>query len=291
MFESLALVILLFLSAYFFLQTQHFSSKSDNESIILIVVISSFLLFRNNFVFANVGERQQKKIVYLASLDWPPYNGKGLIDGGANTLVAKMAFAAMGYELVVDFYPWQRAVEFAKMDSKYSGYFPEYYSKEIETDFIFSNAMGEGPLGFAERKDNKITWNSLSDLRPYTIGIVQGYVNTEKFDEMVKAKILKVDPVLDDLANLKKISLKRIPLAVIDKYVFNYLVNENLSTSSEFSKLQFNAKILENKKIFICFSRSKRESKGWVNIFNEGLKKINYQKIMEDYFKKIHFPQ
>jgi polar amino acid transport system substrate-binding protein len=112
------------------------------------------------------------KVVYLTSLDWPPYSGKTLQEKGASVAVAKAAFKAMGYELKVDFFPWSRAVAFAKDgDSKYSGYFPEYHSEDTAKDFTYSDAMGSGPLGFAERKDKSISWTELNDLTAYRIGV------------------------------------------------------------------------------------------------------------------------
>ena len=97
------------------------------------------------------------KTVYLTSLDWPPYSSKALDQQGASVAVAKEAFKAMGYQLKVDFFPWSRSVALAKdSGSKYSGYFPEYYSDDTAKDFVYSDAMGSGPLGFAERKDNSI---------------------------------------------------------------------------------------------------------------------------------------
>ncbi|WP_274053276.1 hypothetical protein [Thalassomonas haliotis] len=88
--------------------------------------------------------------VYLASLSWPPYAREQLKQQGASVAVARAAFKAMGHELVVDFYPWSRAVKLAAdPNAKYAGYFPEYrYATSL---FEFSDAMGQGPLGLMEK--------------------------------------------------------------------------------------------------------------------------------------------
>ncbi|WP_230425637.1 hypothetical protein [Spartinivicinus ruber] len=80
--------------------------------------------------------------VYLTSLDWPPYTGKKLKQQGASVAVAKAVFKAAGYDLVVEFYPWKRAVDLAKDDPKYAGYFPEYYAAELAQNFTFSEPIG-----------------------------------------------------------------------------------------------------------------------------------------------------
>ncbi len=52
--------------------------------------------------------------VKLTSLDWPPYTSEALKEKGASAAVAKAAFAAVGYDLTIEFYPWKRVVVFSK---------------------------------------------------------------------------------------------------------------------------------------------------------------------------------
>jgi polar amino acid transport system substrate-binding protein len=220
------------------------------------------------------------KVVELTSLDWPPYSGKSLKEQGASVAVAKAAFKAMGYELKVSFYPWNRAVALAKdTSSSVAGYFPEYYSDDIAKEFTFSGPMGTGPLGFAERKDKPVSWSTLDDLKAYSIGVVQGYVNTAKFDAMVASKALKSSTTISDVNNLKKLAAGRIDLAVVDKNVMNFLLKTDKQLSSSAGKLQFNSTLLEDKKLYICFKNT-AEGKKLADIYNQGLKKIDIQAIM-----------
>lgn len=222
--------------------------------------------------------------VVLTSLDWPPYTGTELKDQGASVVVAKAAFAAMGYELVVEFYPWKRAVQLAKVDPKYDGYFPEYYAEELKAEFILSEPMGSGPLGFAELKAAPLEWQTLDDLATKTIGVVSGYVNTTEFDARVEKGTLKTDTTINDLSNLQKLNGKRIDLAVIDQNVMAYLLNTTPSLQKIKQNFQFNATILEDKKLYICFKQGPRGEQ-LNKIFNEGIKKVDVDAIMADYFK------
>jgi polar amino acid transport system substrate-binding protein len=228
-----------------------------------------------------------EKEVRLTSLEWPPYSGQQLDQQGASIVVAKAAFMAMGYDLQVDFYPWARAVNLAKSNPKYDGYFPEYFDSSIENNFIFSNPIGTGPLGFAERKADPVNWSNLNDLKKHPIATVRGYVNTAEFDAMAENGEINVDPAVDDLTNLKKLSKKRVDLVVIDKFVMDYLLNTEAELKSSKGQLQFNKKLLEDKKLFICFKKgAKGESLS--KIFNKGLEKINVEALMQDYFKMIN---
>lgn len=241
------------------------------------------ILLTLSLVFFSSLSLSAGKVVHLTSLDWPPYSGKALTEQGASVAVAKAAFKAMGYELKVSFYPWSRAVALAKDDgSKYSGYFPEYFSDDTAKDFIYSEAMGSGPLGFAERKDNSIAWSELNDLKSKKIGIVQDYINTTEFDAMVAQKTLKTSTTTSDTKNLLKLVNGRIDLAVIDKNVMNYLFKTEKSLAKKSTDAQFNANLLEDKKLFICFKKN-AQGEELSKIYNQGLKKIDIAAIMQQY--------
>ena len=221
--------------------------------------------------------------VYLTSLAWPPYSDASLPDNGASIAVAKAAFKAMGHELEVDFFPWTRAVKLAeKPDSKYAGYFPEYF---YESDvFSFSEPMGEGPLGFVESIAKPINWSNYDDLKQYSIGVVQDYVNTEELDKRIASGEIKAPTVTSDDKNLLKVAAGRVDAAVIDANVFNYLVNNNQSVAKVADKLQMNSKLMVKKKLYVAFKNTP-EGKRWLDIFNQGLEKVDVESIMANYFE------
>lgn len=227
------------------------------------------------------------KVVRLTSLDWPPYTGKSLPQQGASVVVAKKAFEAMGYTLEVDFYPWSRTVYLAKQpDSNYIGYFPEYYAEELEKEFYFSDSMGTGPLGLAQLKSKPVTWSEMADLTQYKIGVVKDYVNTAEFDKMVADGKIDVEPVASDTLNLRKLAAGRIDAVVLDSNVMNYWLVNDASLQPHKDKIEFNAKPLENKQLYVCFKKTP-EGKRLQEIFNEGLTKIDVDQIMADYMSGL----
>ncbi|MFO7787736.1 MAG: transporter substrate-binding domain-containing protein [Halospina sp.] len=226
----------------------------------------------------------QAETVQLTSLEWPPYTGSELPQQGASMAVVEAAFDAMGHDLEVQFLPWQRAVDQAKENTAIAGYFPEYYAESLEEDFIFSDRIGTGPLGLVERTDNPIEWSNLGDLTDHTIGTVSGYVNTAEFDAMAEGGEIDVQPVTDDATNLRKVAGGRIPLAVVDSNVFDYLVSDELSNLK--SDLQMNDKLLEQKDLYVAFARNDKGERT-AEILNEGLEKIDQEKIMKDALKRI----
>lgn len=223
----------------------------------------------------NAGAMAADKVIRLTSLEWPPYSGAAVEQQGASVAVVRAAAEAMGYTLEVKFLPWNRAVATAQdAKSGFVGYFPEYHSAQVATDFLLSDPIGSGPLGFVESSAAAVSWSSLADLAGKPIGTVDGYVNTEEFDAKAAAGELKVDVASDDLTNVRKVAAGRIPLAVIDKNVLNYMLATDASLASAKGKVQFNAKLLEDKKLFIAFQRSPAGDEA-AKVINEGLKKID----------------
>ncbi|WP_409526148.1 substrate-binding periplasmic protein [Nitrincola sp. MINF-07-Sa-05] len=215
--------------------------------------------------------------IYLTSLDWPPYSGAELSSQGASVAVAKAAFEAMGHTLVVEFYPWSRAVNMATNNDKYLGYFPEYLYDSDE--FLFSNPMGVGPLGFVENATKPIAWNNMSDITAFSIGVVQGYVNTEDLDAMIADGSIKAQAVTSDAQNVLKVAAGHIDMAVIDSNVLDYLLKNDPQVSATADKVRMNDKLLVDKELFMAFKNNANGQK-WLDVFNEGLTKIDVEAIM-----------
>ena len=217
-------------------------------------------------------------VVTMTSLEWPPYSGEQLDGQGMSAAIARAAFAAMGYELRVQYYPWKRAVALARTDPSVAGYFPEYFDPAIETSFYFSHAIGTSPLGLMEHVDAPVTWQSLEDLTGMTIGTVAGYVNTMDFDTLVKQGKINGDPVVDDASNMDKLARKRLKLAVIDCNVLHYL--QMTRKKSGDAALQCNPKLLATRYLHLCFHKDARGEQ-LVRIFNEGLERIDLKAILD----------
>ncbi len=224
--------------------------------------------------------RAQVNVVYMTSLTWPPYTGEDLNQQGGSIAVAKAAFKVMDYDLVVDFFPWSRAVRLGlEPSTKYLGVFPEYYSAQINQNCFLSNAIGSGPLGFAQLKAKPVLWQSLGDIAKLaSVGVVQDYVNSKSFDAKVAKGEINVDIAISDVMNLKKLGAGRTSLVVIDEYVMNFILNNDPFFKRLKNKIEFNEKILEDKKLFLCFKRTDR-AKEVRDVFNLGLQRINIEKV------------
>ncbi|MEH8227004.1 substrate-binding periplasmic protein [Aeromonas veronii] len=220
--------------------------------------------------------------VRLTTLEWPPYTSQSLPDGGLTGHIVKRAFAEAGLEVTFDFYPWQRAVRLAADPTQpYSGYFPEYLSDTLPTLWRSSASVGDSVLGMAQRSGPPIPWQQLTDLAPYRIGVVEGYVNTREFDALMASKRLNTAAVDADLLNLRKLQRDRLDLAVIDRDVFHWLINHDRKLSS--AGLQFHPKILEHKSLHIMFRPDQQALQQRVA---KAIARLDIAKLSEDYQRR-----
>lgn len=225
-----------------------------------------------------------EETVTLASLDWEPYIGEKLPNNGYVAQIAVEAFKTQGFKVKIDYLPWARAVAMST-SGEYDGLFPEYYDETRKGDFVFSDSFKGGPLGFMKRKSSNITFKKLEDLKQYTIGTVRGYVNTTEFDS---AKYLKKEEVVDDETNIKKLNGNRIDLIVIDKYVAYYIISTKFPKYRE--ELEFMTPALEEKPLYIAFSKKAKDYDKKLKAFNAGLKEIQKNgtlaKILKEFEEK-----
>ncbi|MBF4436921.1 ABC transporter, partial [Vibrio anguillarum] len=77
----------------------------------------------------------------------------------------------------------------------------------------------------------------------------------------------------------------RISLAVIDSNVFQYLLENTPAIDPIKANLQMNSQLLVEKSLHVAFTNNP-EGERWKNILNDGLSRIDVEKIMADYLSK-----
>lgn len=213
----------------------------------------------------------QAQTVTVATLDWPPYVGADLKGKGFNAEIITEAFKRVGHTVKIEFMEWDNAIAKASQ-GKCDAVFPEYYSKDREKDFIYSNFFSNSLLVFYKPKGAKVNYTSpknLKDLAPYKIGVVKGYINTEEFDKAAYLKKVEAD---SDEANLKKLANKELDLIVIDKLVAQHIIKRDMPGAA--SQLEALNPPLVIHPLFVIFPKKNPQSKKLCDDFNKGLEMI-----------------
>ncbi len=217
----------------------------------------------------------------VTSLDWPPFTGKSLPEGGAGTVVLREALKAEGIELEIEFVPWTRAIQLAKEPS-YVGYYPAWPEDVIE-GFVKTDSIFKSPVGFAESVAKPLSWEKLEDLKGKKIGTVQDYGNTPEFNALVKNGTILTEVVSDDATNVKKVLGGRIDGAFIDLNNLDWFLKKEIKEAQ--GKVQANKKTIGDKDLVLALNTKSKVSNAQ-EILKKGLSKIDVQKILKDYFEK-----
>jgi polar amino acid transport system substrate-binding protein len=216
----------------------------------------------------------------IASLDWKPFTGESLPEGGIGIVILRAALRAEGIDLIVEFYPWTRAIQKAR-DPAYAGLYP-VWDEEI-VGFIKSPALFKSPVGFVEPRNRPLVWSKLEDLKGRTIGVVQDYGNTLEFTALVKSGVIKTEVVVSDILNIKKVAAGRIDGAFIDLNNLSYLLKNDVKDVAQ--KVQANPRVIDTKDLFFAIN-TKFKNKDAFSILQRGISKIHPDKIINDYKKK-----
>jgi len=228
--------------------------------------------------------------VRLVSCEYPPYYGKDLKNHGFITEIVVQAFKRSAYEVQVEFLPWARALKLAKA-GKCDGIFTIWYRKDREEWILFSDPLPPNFVGFYKRKGRDISFRTLEDLKPYSIGIVRGYYNPPEFK---KASYLRKEEATTDEQNLRKLAMRRVDLALTDRLLAKYTIQTKLPDHADV--LEWLDPPLETVTQHVGFPKRAAGHRKTCEAFNRGLKLARedgtIRKIMDKHgFADVAFPE
>jgi polar amino acid transport system substrate-binding protein len=229
--------------------------------------------------------RAQAPSLRLASLEWLPYAGRALPQGGLSAAVATTVAARIGYAVDVDYLPWKRAMQ-AGSGPGFAGYFPAYQTAERARQCYFSAPIGRSTIGLAVRAAQPLHWRTLDDLAGDKLGVVLGYSNGEKIDAMVRQGKLSVDHSASDTVNLRKLLAGRVNAVVIDRAVLRYLLASDPDLKARRGQLAFEDRVLAELSLHVCFQRTAPGQK-LQQSFDAALRATDIGKIENQYFERL----
>ncbi|WP_317204299.1 transporter substrate-binding domain-containing protein [Janthinobacterium sp.] len=230
-------------------------------------------------VFTSVLQAQEVWLV--TTLEWPPFSGKNLPEGGAGIVVLREALATQGVRLEVEFYPWTRALITAK-NPRYAGVYPAW-PEDVGVGFVSSSVLFRSPVGFVEPKVAPLHWTHLQDLQGKKIGVVQDYGNAPEFMHLGNNKTIKTEVVIDDLTNVRKVAGGRIDAAFIDLNNLAYYLKFDAKAVAHL--VQANVKEIGSKDLVLAINRNfaNRDANA---ILSRGLAQVDPDRILKSYMQR-----
>lgn len=212
-------------------------------------------------VFTQKSHAEALDKIKMTATEWPPFTGEDLPGQGISSIIVRETFAEMGYDLEIDFSPWQRSLASALTDQDYVGTVIIYNRPRRAETCHLSRPVGISEVGFVQHRNNPIVWKELQDLAGLSIGVVMGYVNTDEFDALADQQKLDVSAVYNDVLNLRRVAYERVDLAVIDRHAMKYFLDVEPDLKRFRNKLEFNPRLLVTHELAVCFKKNKRGRK------------------------------
>ncbi len=198
----------------------------------------------------------------ITSLEWPPYSGKDLEGNGTAIEALRSALKTKGIELVVEFYPWERAQKMAS-DPGYVGYFPAW-PEEVGEGFVGSNGVQNSTVGVLFKKGADIQWTSVNELfSKYKVGLIKSYVYPAAIQKASAANPGNTSPASNEETLLKKLAGGRMDVAITDPKVMLFYAQQ-----ANISDIEASTATLEEKPLVVSFA-DKPENQSRLKLLNE----------------------
>lgn len=246
----------------------------------LVKIISSLFIFVSTLAVSSVSARE----IRMVTVNWEPILGSSLLNGGVVTEVVQAAFKEVGHNAKVEFMPWNRALHYVEIGER-DLVLGAYNSKQRQEKFVVSDAYFTIDIGLVSLKEFGIDqYFSLYELKNYTIGVTDGWVNSEEFDA---ADFLKKDRAISPDLTTKKLFAKRTDIIAIAIPILKHELSQIDNVS--FNQVKVLDPLLKKSTLHNLVSRKVPDHAEINGDFNKGLKIIKENGIYDAILQKHGF--
>lgn len=222
------------------------------------------------------------EVITLAIGDWEPYTSPANPKGKLLEKVVSEAFKLEGIEVKYEYYPWKRSYRNVELGES-EGTFPWNRTPEREALFLFNKvSLIKDESVYFHLKSTAFKWNTLDDLKNYTVGVTLGF----KQVEIYKKSGIKANVVASEEQNFKMMLIKRIDVYQTTKAV-GYTAINTLFPPDQAKLFTHHPKPVETDDYYLMFAKSNPKSQAHADRLDAGLKKLmasgRYKKILAEY--------
>ena len=160
-----------------------------------------------------------------------------------------------------------------------------YYSKERDQIYNYSEPIFSVNVGLIAKKSLGITtYSDLQSLKPYTFGVMRGWVYTNEFDN---ANYLKKQVLVNQVAAVRMLFAGRVDIVAASIPVFKHeaaLLGRDINHDTVVLD-----PLLDSKPLYLMFSKVIPNSLELVKDFNLGMASIRADGTLQSILTKHHF--
>lgn len=235
------------------------------------------------FAVSISGIGNAEKTVKLSTINWEPYTGKKLTNQGFFSELVTESFARTGYRVEYYYRPWARALKEAK-EGKADGVMVAYWKKDRTKFLNYPDVVWKVKEEFIALQKNPIAYNGkLSSLKGYKIGVLNRSAQAAE----IEAAGVRIEPVSDQIQNVKKLLAGRIDAMVVPRSIFFYHL-ERIDPDFNHSRIKIVKPPFKTYDMYVAFSKLNPRYEQLTADFNRGLKLIKTDGTYEKILQKHH---
>lgn len=209
------------------------------------------------------------RTISMETVAWEPFYSDTLLNNGIINEIVDSAFQRSGHTTTIQFFSWRRAMQNVKIGNT-DVLLGAYYTEERDQDYRFSRPIFDIDIGLIALKELGIVqYDSLNDLKRYTIGVGDNWSYGEEFDA---ATHLKKEPVISSTQNVRKLFRNRVDLIAMAIPVFKYEYNQIRRNKK--NNVVILRPLLASQPIYIMVGRALPDGEKIIADFNRGLDAI-----------------
>lgn len=222
-----------------------------------LILSAIFLLFQ---VQANVSEfsaKDEKKIEAqnevwnILTLEWPPYTCSNCPGQGIAAVALRQKLLKKDIHVQFTFTSWATAIQ-KSQEKNFVGFYPAYQGEE-PAGYKLSKSLFRSPLGFVNGKGKKHPWKQASDLKGLRIGGAKAYKYPQEFFDLSAAGVFKLELVVSDDTNLRKVAAGDLDLALFDLVNARYLLNSSKGFLN--SRIEIDPRVYAQMDLYLAFNK------------------------------------
>ena len=221
--------------------------------------------------------------IRISTGEWAPYISESEPYQGFIVRIIDAAFALEGIDVQWIYYPWARAMLYAK-EGKWDATAVWYDSEQRRKFFLYSDPIASSSLVFFHLKSTQFDWSTMDDLNGLTVGTTNGFFYGEAFHDALRRGIFAEQKVPSEVLNINKLLRGKIDLFAGDLQVGKLLIDRQL-TPAQRAKITYHQLPLQNIELHLLLSKKNSRRQFFLEKFNAGLKELKAAGKVTDYIQ------
>ena len=224
-------------------------------------------------------------VIKLVTGEWEPFTGENLTDGGMLTEIVTLVFSEIGYEVKVDFKPWERAYEETKANIYPASFGWAYNDERAEVFYYSKNMISLNSLRFFVQADSDIEFTSIESLEGKKICRPQKW-DMSILDDIVESGKVHMERPDDMESCWRMLQAKQVDM-ICDDEIAGWATAKNvLGTTEGFKTLE---QSISEKGNYLLVSKTYPDGEKFLAEFDEAFAKLEkegkIQAILDKYTK------